>query len=350
MSLAVGVFALSPAAAPAAVTPLDATDERPFAILAVPAPPVITVAPPALTNVPAPTFGWTGDATGYQWSLVDSAGTRVDGGTGPETTVTLSARLADGSYTFSVFAESTDPLSPPSDPATHTFALDTVAPPTPRITTRPPFPTTVTTPEFGVADVEPGAAASWSVVAAGGVLAQGPAPLGSPTVTLGALTVGSYLFQVVQTDPAGNASPTAAAPFAIVAPPAAPAPKPAARAARLVLPKMNTHRLTPRVGASIRTVRPVLTWSRGPRGTTVYNVQVFRVGARGASENATVRLTKLRSVFPRARQVRMRGLARGQCYVWRVWPFIGTKFTAKPLGVSNFCVAKKAPRRTRGTR
>ena len=31
----------------------------------------------------------------------------------------------------------------------------------------------------------------------------------------------------------------------------------------------------------------------------------------------------------------------GTCYVWRVWPFVGRRFTGKPLGVSNFCVASK---------
>ena len=30
----------------------------------------------------------------------------------------------------------------------------------------------------------------------------------------------------------------------------------------------------------------------------------------------------------------------GTCYVWRVWPYTGTTFTPKPLGISNFCVAK----------
>jgi hypothetical protein len=28
------------------------------------------------------------------------------------------------------------------------------------------------------------------------------------------------------------------------------------------------------------------------------------------------------------------------CYVWRIWPYRGSKFTPKPLGISNFCVAK----------
>ena len=30
----------------------------------------------------------------------------------------------------------------------------------------------------------------------------------------------------------------------------------------------------------------------------------------------------------------------GTCYVWRVWPYTGTRFTPKPLGFSNYYVAK----------
>ena len=44
-------------------------------------------------------------------------------------------------------------------------------------------------------------------------------------------------------------------------------------------------------------------------------------------------------------------LLAGTCYVWRVWPYTGTAFTSRPVGVSNFCVASakvsQAPRRRR---
>ncbi len=337
-TLAVGATALCPAVA-----------------MAAPSTPAITAAPGPLTNVAAPTFTWTGDATTYRWAITDPTGAAVASGRGPETTATPPSRLGEGAHTFTVVGvEEPDPLLPEppaespaaeSPPASVGFTVDTVAPPAPRITVRPSFPTSVTTPLFGVDGVEPGAAAAWSVVAAGGVTAQGPAPLTGSSVTLATLGAGSYLFQVVQTDAAGNVSPVASEPFAIVATLTPTTAKPTVARTKLVLPRMNVRRLSPRAGASIPTVSPVLTWKRGPRGTTVYNVQVFRVGRGGARETAAVRLTKLRSVFPRARQVRMKGLKRGQCYVWRVWPFIGARYTAKPLGVSNFCVAKRpAPR------
>ena len=28
--------------------------------------------------------------------------------------------------------------------------------------------------------------------------------------------------------------------------------------------------------------------------------------------------------------------------MWRVWPYLGTRFTKQPLGISNFCIANKA--------
>lgn len=348
-ALALMAAAAPAASAPARTTPL-VTALAALDLVPAPTKPVITVAPASLTNVATPTFTWTGNSQSYKWEVVDAAGTTVETLTGPETTVTLSTPLGDGAYTFSVAPAPTPAPVPgvprPDHVASHRFTLDTIAPPVPRITSRPPFPTTITTPAFSVADLEAGAAATWSVIASGGTLAQGPAPVANPAITLGALAVGSYVFQVRQTDAAGNASAPANEPFAIIAPPAPP-PPPAVKPTRLVLPKMNTKRLTPRVGASLRTVRPVLTWSRGPKGTTLYNVQVFRVGANTTTQNATVQLTKLRSVFPRARQVRLRGLKRGQCYVWRVWPYIGSKFTVKPLGVSNFCIAAAPKRRAR---
>ena len=41
-------------------------------------------------------------------------------------------------------------------------------------------------------------------------------------------------------------------------------------------------------------------------------------------------------------KVRLAGLRPGRCYVWRVWPYIGRRFTSRPLGVSNFCVTASA--------
>lgn len=341
--------ALLGVAAPAVGAPAGLTVRAPGLLVALevaPAAPVLTSAPSNPTNVASPTFAWTGTGASWSWTIASATGEVLEKNTVTEPTVTVSPLPADGAYTFSVWPTlATSAVVDRALVATHAFTLDTVAPPPPRIVARPSFPTTVTTPAFTVADLEAGATPTWNVAVAGGTLLQEPLRLEAPTVTLPALTPGSYVFQVRQTDPAGNVSLTAAEPFAIVAPPAPPAVVATPKKPKLVLPKMNTKRLKPAAGASIRTVRPVLTWSRGPKGTTLYNVQVFRVGANASAENAdTVKLTKLRSVFPRSRQVRLRGLKRGQCYVWRVWPYIGSRFTSKPLGVSNFCV-KAAPKR-----
>jgi hypothetical protein len=46
-----------------------------------------------------------------------------------------------------------------------------------------------------------------------------------------------------------------------------------------------------------------------------------------------------------------RKILPGTCYVWRVWPFVGRRFTGSPLGVSNFCVASaKAIKRAEARR
>jgi hypothetical protein len=52
---------------------------------------------------------------------------------------------------------------------------------------------------------------------------------------------------------------------------------------------------------------------------------------------------KIYSVFPSKRRYRMPKvkILPGTCYVWRIWPFVSGRFTAEPLGVSNFCIASK---------
>jgi hypothetical protein len=49
------------------------------------------------------------------------------------------------------------------------------------------------------------------------------------------------------------------------------------------------------------------------------------------------------TAFPRNRQYRVpkAKMLPGACYVWRVWPYLGTRFTAEPLGISNFCIASR---------
>ena len=83
----------------------------------------------------------------------------------------------------------------------------------------------------------------------------------------------------------------------------------------------------------------MLRWKKGPRGTKLYNLQIFQVTARKGK--AKPKVTKVLSRFPRGRQFRPpnRNLKPNTCYVWRVWPYTGTAFTARPVGVSNFCTA-----------
>jgi hypothetical protein len=107
-----------------------------------------------------------------------------------------------------------------------------------------------------------------------------------------------------------------------------------------LLPTQNAFRLRPKAGRTIPTRRPVLRWVKGPRGTRLYNVQIFKVVRKRRGAAPTVK--KVYSGFPSKRQLRApkSQMKAGTCYVWRVWPYTGTKFTPKPLGISNFCVAK----------
>lgn len=331
------VAAVAPGVAVGAIDPPQPAEVQPIA--EPPPAPTITSGPASLTNVAAPMFAWTGQTGSYAWALASADGTIVSEGAGPQTSASPPAPLGDGAYTFTAWQIDESGLAPVrGQPATQAFTLDATAPAAPRITSRPPFPTTAAAPAFAVDGVEVGASVSWQVIGAGGALVQPPQALAGSSAAIGPLPPGSYVFQVRQADPAGNVSAPASEPFAIVAA----QPTTTTARPRLVLPKMNTKRLKPRVGARIRTVRPILRWTRGPRRTTLYNVQIFSVGTT-SGENATmVRLTKMRSAFLRTRTMRLRGLRPGRCYVWRVWPYVGRRFTSKPLGVSNFCVSPKA--------
>ena len=152
---------------------------------------------------------------------------------------------------------------------------------------------------------------------------------------MGALASGAYTFRVSQVNAAGNVSTPASEAFAVQLPAGAVAAPSKPRA--VPLPTQNAGRLTPRAGRRLATVRPIFRWKKGPAATTLYNVQVFRVVRRQAGKAATI--TKIHSAFPRATRYRSpKKLAAGQCYVWRVWPYTGSSFTAKPLGISNFCI------------
>ena len=316
--------------------------------------PSITGGPAAFTNDATPTFSWTGQASGvsgYRWAVKESTATVVDGEVGPGTTSVTPGPLPDGAYVFTVTQRTNGDHGVA---ATRAFTVDTVAPGKLTIAVRPPAASADPSPSFAWTGGEPGAAFWWQLTGPGGVVVKGPAQ----TVVNGvSFTVapGAYVFQVRQADAAGNSSPwTVPEPFTVVGDgtlkppdppvvipdePVAPAPiisKP--KTTKQVLPTpvtRNAKAMLPRAGARIRTVRPVLRW-KARKGATLYNVQIFRL--RGA------KLTKVASAFPRSARYRVpKGkLKPGFRYVWRVWPYTGKRFSARPLGVSYFDVRKAA--------
>ncbi len=220
--------------------------------------------------------------------------------------------------------------------AARSFTLDATPPAAPAITGRPPFPTSNPSPTFSWA-MEPGAFARWQVLGSGGaVLQTSDTPAASATVS--PLANGAYVFRVVQIDPAGNASAATSDPFSIAG---AAAPVKVASLTSL-LPLQNAKRLRPRAGKTLVTRTPVLQWAKGPRGTTLYNLQLFKVIRK--RPNLPPVVTKVYSAFPRGTQFRVPASKTlpGTCYIWRIWPYTGKSFTKSPLGISNFCIASKA--------
>ena len=295
-----------------------------------PPPPALVAPPSTVTNL-VPSFSWTGDRAASRWSVVNAAGTAVQGGeVAAASGQVRPSALPTGDYRFQVVQRNV--LGLESAPASASFSIDATPPPVVAITASRPSPSVGVTPSFSWTGVEPGAASWWRVIAAGGVVAQGPTATSATSAAPAPLPAGSYSFEARQVDAAGNAGPWATEPFAILASPSAP---PAA-AQVAALPSSNWRKLTPRRGAVVRSTRPTLRWKAGPRGTRLYNVQIFLVG-KGNS------LKKVRTAFPRTRAFtlsRRAALKRGSCYVWRVWPYRGSSFTSTPLGVSHFCIRK----------
>jgi len=306
----------------------------------VPPAPTITSGPNAPTSDPSPTFTWTGAETNFHWevTLVGSQNPARQGG-GNNVTQTTLASLPDGDYTFRV-TQITE-AGKGSAEAIRSFKIDTTPPAPPVITARPTFPAIGAAPIYAWT-TEPGAFSRWSILDAGGNLIYGPIETPVTTAELPPLADGPYTFQVVQIDAAGNVSQAVSEGFTVLAPLVAPTPEDNARTALLAaLPKQNALRLQPKAGTILPTLQPVLRWKKGPRGTKLYNLQIFQVTPRKG--NARPKVKKVLSRFPRGLQFRApkRQLKAGTCYVWRVWPYTGTAFTTRPVGVSNFCIAGK---------
>ena len=263
------------------------------------------------------------------------------------TQATLPA-LPDGDYVF-VVTQITE-AGQSSAEASRTFKVDTTPPVAPTILTRPTFPAITAAATF-TWGAEPGAYSRWTILDGAGNLVYGPIDSPVTTAQLPPLAEGPYTFQVLQVDAAGNVSPVTSEGFTVLAP-LAPAPAPSSNRTALLaaLPKQNALRLTPKAGTILPTLRPVLRWKRGPRGTKLYNLQIFKVTQKKAG--AKPKVTKVLSQFPRGLQYRppRKHLKAGTCYVWRVWPYTGTAFTSRPVGVSNFCVAGKKVLRKKALR
>jgi hypothetical protein len=304
----------------------------------IPLAPTITGGPAGPTRNTSPTFAWQGAQQTFKWDVRRAgAETPVREGAGAAKQTTLSS-LPDGDYIFRV-TQVTE-AGRGSAEATRTFQVDTTPPAPPTILSRPTFPA-ISTPVFTWA-TEPGSYSRWIVFAPSGTPIVGPIDTPATRADLPALADGAYSFQVQQIDAAGNISGATGEPFTVLVP-LVPATAPSGSAgtiAALALPKQNASRLRPKAGKTLPTLAPVLRWTRGPRGTKLYNLQIFRV-TRAKKAGATPKVTKIHSAFPKRRQIRApkKKLRAGTCYVWRVWPYTGQSFTRKPVGISNFCTA-----------
>lgn len=273
-----------------------------------------------------------------QETFLDGAGTDATGATVPVTRTARFVSVASPEETATVALEST-----PGVP----LRIDGAPPPAP----------VVTRPAEG-AVVRPGATVPAGYACSFAGDRSGAAPSGActgtvpngdpiPSGTADPATWGPRPFTVTARDAAGNlaaltvtyriepapvlppAAPVAPAPPA--APVAAAPPAPVAPAGRPATPRVRNARvLRPRPGTRMPR-RGVLRWSRAG-GAALYNVQVFRISG--------TRYVKVLSAFPRRTSLRMppRRLVPGQRYVWRVWPYVGSRrrYSVAPMGISWF--------------
>lgn len=305
-----------------------------------PAAPVLTEGPAGVTSAAGVSFTWTGARPTSHWALLDSAGAVLQSGSAPSGGGHADlAPLPDGPYVFRV--AQTNAAGVDGEWAARAFAIDATPPVAPDPVATGTGAGHATTPAFSWRTADPGAVATWRVRGVGDRIVAGPADTTLSSVAPRPLPAGAYVFEVRLTDAAGNVGPWGSEPFSIAAGAAArtgqSVTSPAERMRRL---RRNARALHPAPGARVATTRPALSWRRGPAGTGLYNVQVFRVGAND-------RLVKVGSAFPSGARYALpaaAALTPGACYVWRVWPWRGRGYTAQPLGISDFCVAGR-PRR-----
>ena len=310
---------------------------------AAPNPPTLTGGPAGPTNAASVTFTWTGlPGARFSWRILGAGDRQVQGASAVATGQATSAPLPDGRYKFEV--TQTDALGNglTGDAAVILFSVDTAAPAPPRVVAGPDPAASSRTPTFAWTG-EPGGSYVWCVLTAAGAEVRLGGTNATGAAVQPALDPGALVFRVRQVDDAGNASDWSA-PFAFTVAGTAPAPG-AAAAASTGAPHRaaasgrrpatrNARLLRPAAGTRVRTLTPVLSWRGKPRGTRLFNVQIF-LGAR-----------KVLSAFPRGQRFTVpRGVMKpGGRYTWRVWPYRGKGkgFTSAPLGVSWLAVAAGA--------
>ena len=182
---------------------------------------------------------------------------------------------------------------------------------------------------------------------------------GSTTAYLdGGLVPGvTYYYALYAVDQSGNYSTLAATGSAVptalpqvptappppgAAPPPTAAKTPASRAKKrsssVAVPHVyRTFLLRPKNGVKLLTLRPLLTWRGTPANAVLVNLQIFERAKNGRSAK------KVLSKFPKGARFRVpRGVLQpGHTYLWRVWPWLGRRFSPKPLAVSTFKVSPR---------
>ena len=186
-------------------------------LLAIPAPPIITLAPPALSsqrNVVATCAGAV-NATAFTWVL--SIGGVAQAPAVTRTCSFAANGLGDGAYGLSV--TQTVVLQGTSLPAALAFTVDGTPPVAPRLTTAPAAFGNDPAPVFAWAASEPGGSVSWRILR-DGIVVQGPTAAAAQAKPA-PLVDGTYTLQVNHTDAAGNVSAPTSAVFVVdVTPPA----------------------------------------------------------------------------------------------------------------------------------
>lgn len=311
-----------------------------------PEPPTISNGPGAATGASisndSPTFTIGGEGPGFAWTIEDEDGDAVDAGILTSPGNVTADDLDDGAYSFRAVQVSITGNA--SSEAVYVFTVDTVAPKAVNLWGRPVSPGTRPNPVFSWTGPEPDINYSWSVSKDGKVV-QGPVTTAGGQANLKPLVAGTYQFSVTSKDLAANTGPAVKVPFVIEGAPA-PAPKIAVKTTgtkqkSLVIRTRNVGKLGPKVGRTLTTRNPTLTWKKTTKDTVLYNLQVFAVKGN--------KLVKVYSTFPKGTRFRVpnRRLGFGQTYVWQVFAYRGPAkgYLAKPIGISWFKTKKKVTSR-----